>query len=185
MAVKTWLAVATMLVTSIRPPHGRRLRMLVIIMVGIAMTLVLCIAGPVATLLAVGHRRKRRAARDPLTQVFRARELRQLDAHLEEVAREERRRLESELARYLAGRAGHVVLVLKAPNGIALELSDGRRLALRGISYRNVEMLHRRAPVDMLRPECVDRDAGVYGLLLRGPAGKEVKVYARNIALAV
>jgi hypothetical protein len=119
-----------------------------------------------------------------MTQAFRRREFRDLDAHLEAVAREELRRLEEALTHYLASRAGHIVVVSKAPNGIALELSDGRRLALRGISSRTVELLDRRAPVDMLRPESFHRDGVSYHLVFRGPAGAEIKVYARNVALA-
>jgi hypothetical protein len=111
------------------------------------------------------------------------REFAELDEYLEAVAREELRRLEKELAGYLAGRAGHVVVISTEPNGIALELSDGRRLAPRGISRRTVELLSRCAPMDLLHPESVDRDALPYRLLLRGLAGAEIEIYARNIAL--
>jgi hypothetical protein len=136
-----------------------------------------------AVLLAARYRQARHAARNPMAKAFRMREFGELDAHLEAVAREEHRRLEKELARYLAGRAGHVVVISTAPNGIALELSDGRRLALRGVSWRTVELLNRCAPMDMLLPESFDRDAVSYRLLLRGLAGAEIAIYARNIAL--
>ncbi|MDT5237728.1 MAG: hypothetical protein QOF47_3715, partial [Mycobacterium sp.] len=96
---------------------------------------------------------------------------------------EERRRLEKDLAHYLAGRAGHVVVISSAPNGIALELSDGHRLALRGISRRTVELLNRHARGDRLHPASFDCDAVSYCLLLRGLGGAEVEIYARNIAL--
>jgi hypothetical protein len=134
--------------------------------------------------LAARHRRGRRAARDPMAQAFRGREFRQFDAHLETVACEERQRLEGELADYLAGRAGHVVVVSKARHGVALELSDGRRLALRGISARTVELIDYRAPRDMLRPADLNRDIFSYHLLLRGAAGADINVHARNITLA-
>jgi hypothetical protein len=133
--------------------------------------------------IAARCRQARYAARNPIAQAFRMREFDEFDAHLEAVAREEHRRLEKELARYLAGRAGHVVVISVAPNGISLELSDGRRLALRGISRRTVELLNRCAPVDMLQPESFDRDAVSDRLLLRGLAGAEIEIYARNIAL--
>ena len=97
------------------------------------------------------------------------------------VACEERRRLEGELARYLAGRAGHVLAVSKGPDGIALELSDGCRLALGGVSPRAIELIYRRGLMDVLRPESLDHDAFSYRLLLRGAAGDEINVYARNI----
>ena len=135
-------------------------------------------------ILAARYPQQRRKARNPMEQAFRRREFRRLDAHLEAVARDELHRLENELARYLAGRAGHVVVVSKAPDGIALELSDGRRLALRGISSRFVELLTHRVPRDMLRPESLERDAASYRLLLRGHAGPTIRVYARNVALA-
>ena len=126
----------------------------------------------------------RHAPPNLMAQVFRRREFRQLDMHLEAVASEERRRLEAELVRYVAGRAGHVVVVRKAPHGIALELSDGRQLAIRGVSPRTVELIDCRARTDILRPERLDRDAFSYRLLLRGAAGAHIKVYARNVALA-
>ena len=145
----------------------------------------LALAAAVTTaVLAARHRRGRRAARDPMAQAFRGREFRQFDAHLETVACEEGQRLEKELARYLTGRAGHVVVVWESPHGVALELSDGRRLALRGISTRTVELINRRAPRDMLRPATFDRDIFSCRLLLRGAAGAEISVYARNITLA-
>jgi hypothetical protein len=153
------------------------------------MPAILCIALALAVavttaVLAARHRPWRRAACDPLAQAFRGREFRRFDAHLENVACEELRRLEGELARYLAGRVGHIVVVLKAPHGVALELSDGRRLALRGISSRTVELINCRAPRETLRPEGLDRDVFSYRLLLRGAAGAEISVYARNITLA-
>ncbi|MDT4902857.1 MAG: hypothetical protein QOF92_2424 [Pseudonocardiales bacterium] len=145
------------------------------------MFVILCIA---VVVLAATYLHARRRARNPIARAFGGREFRRFDAHLEGVAREELRLIEQNLARYLAGRAGHVVVVSKAPQGVALELSDGRRLALRGISSRTVQMLNSRAPIDMLRPASLHRDAFSYRLLLRGAAGTETKIYARNIALA-
>ncbi|MDQ1619012.1 MAG: hypothetical protein QOE19_1581 [Actinomycetota bacterium] len=150
-----------------------------LIILGIAL-----VSAVMTFVLATKSRRTRHAGRNPLAQVFPRREFRQLDAHLEAVARKELRHLEAELAHYLAGSAGHVVVVSKVPNGIALELSDGRRLALHGISARTVGLLKRRAPADRLRPESFHRDALTYGLLLRGPTRGEVKIYARNIVLS-
>jgi hypothetical protein len=142
----------------------------------------------VAMALAAGtltqrHRRRRQAARDPMLRVFRRREFVALDTHLEAVAREEHRRLDDDLARYLAGRAGYVVDVSTTPRGTALQLSDGRRLALRGVSCRSLELLGRRSKQDLLRPSSFGRGALSCRLLLRGPAGAEIEIYARNAAL--
>ncbi|MGX7678608.1 hypothetical protein ACSMXN_06895 [Jatrophihabitans sp. DSM 45814] len=147
---------------------------------------VLLTLGVTATIVtrAAKRRQARHRARGPIAHAFRVREFGEFDAHLEAVAREEFIRLEKELARYLAGRVGHIVVVSKAPHGIALELSDGRRLALGGISPRTVEVLNRRAPVDALRPESINRDYFSCRLVLRGLTGDPVEIYARNITLA-
>jgi hypothetical protein len=130
------------------------------------------------------YQRRRAVARNPVAKAFSRREFRRLDAHLESVARDELRRLDTELSNYLAGHTGHVVVVTKARGGVALHLSDGRRLALRGISFRYVDMLTERAQLDQLRPESLERTAVSCQLLLRGPAGAALTVYARTIALA-
>ncbi|MCU1657929.1 MAG: hypothetical protein JWO57_2585 [Pseudonocardiales bacterium] len=135
--------------------------------------------------VAVRRRRLRRMSIDPIARVLGVREFAELDGHLEAVARTERRRLEEELVRYLAGRAGHVVVVRKGRSGIALELSDGRCLALRGISCRALALLDRHTPVDLLRPESVARDALSCRLRLRGLAGPGIDIHARDIALTV
>ena len=88
------------------------------------MFVILCVAltltaAATTSMAAVRYRSARRAAQDPIVHAFGEQELRQLDAHLEAVACEEIRRLENELAHYLAGRAGHVVVVWKEPHGIA------------------------------------------------------------------
>jgi hypothetical protein len=153
------------------------------------MLVIVCIA--VALLVAVTtfakkarSRRACRTGRNLMAEVFSNREFGELNLRLHAVAREELRRLEQDFTRYLAGRAGYVLDVMKAPNGVALELSDGRRLALFGVSRRTADLLHRCAPMDMLRPESFHYDALSYRLLLRGHAGTELKVYARSIALA-
>jgi hypothetical protein len=133
--------------------------------------------------LAAGFRR-RRATGDPWEQPFRTPELRELDARLNEIALEELRQLERKLARYVASDVGHVLMISRSPHGIALELSDGRRLALGGVSQRTRHLLTQRAAGDKLRPAHVHRDAFSYRLLLRGRAGAEVEVHARHIALA-
>lgn len=152
--------------------------MLVILCIAIVL-----IAAVTTSVKAARGRTARRTTRDPMKQVFRRREFGRLDSHLEAVAQEERRRLEVELARYLAGRAGHVVVISPARNGVALELSDGRHLSLHGISPRMLERLNYCGLVDMLRPQSIDRDAFSYQLLFRGSRGTEIKIYARNIAL--
>ena len=153
--------------------------MVVIVCVALALT-----AAVTTSVAALRYRSVRRGAQNPMAHAFGEQELCQLDAHLEAVACEELCRLEKELAHYLAGRAGHVVVVWKEPHGIALELSDGRRLVLRGISTRTVEVIDGRARMDMLRPESLDRDAFSCRLLLRGADGTGINVYARNVALA-
>ena len=133
--------------------------------------------------LARGSRR-RRAASNSLERPFRAPELRELDAHLDQIAVEELRRLERHVAHYVASEVGHVLMISRSPHGIALELSDGRRLALGGVSQRTRNLLTQRADGDKLRPAHVHRDAFSYRLLLRGQAGAEIEVHARHIALA-
>jgi hypothetical protein len=153
--------------------------MIVIACVAVVLTAAITTSGA-----AVRYRSARRAAQDPMARAFGEQEFQQLDAHLEAVACEELRRLENELAHYLTGRAGHVVVVWKEPRGIALELSDGRRLALRGISTRTVELIDGRARMGMLRPESLDREAFSCRLLLRAADGTGINVYARTAALA-
>jgi hypothetical protein len=122
---------------------------------------------------------------DVLARAFPARDLRELDAHLEEIALDELRRLEREVARYLTGAVGYVVTIhTLPPNGIAFELSDGRRLALAGVSRRTQQLLAHRTAEDLLQPTHVNRDAFSYRLRLRGHAGTDIDIYARKIALA-
>jgi hypothetical protein len=150
--------------------------------------IILCIAMVVlvtdATYWLVGGSRRRRAANHSLEHPFRAPELRKLDARLDEIALEELRRLERQLAHYVASEVGHVLMISRSPHGIALELSDGRRLALGGVSHRTRNQLTQRASWDKLRPAHVQREAFSYRLLLRGLTGAEIEVHARHIALA-
>ncbi|HEY0689488.1 MAG TPA: hypothetical protein VGD71_10635 [Kribbella sp.] len=152
------------------------------------MLIILCIAMVVlvtdATYWLAGGPRRRRAANDSLEHPFRAPELRKLDARLDEIALEELRRLERQLAHYVASEVGHVLMISRSPHGIALELSDGRRLALGGVSQRTRNQLTQRASWDKLRPAHVQREAFSYRLLLRGLTGAEIEVHARHIALA-
>ncbi|MDT4926543.1 MAG: hypothetical protein QOG01_4256 [Pseudonocardiales bacterium] len=134
--------------------------------------------------LARRLRRRRRTAHDPLARTFAQRDMRELDEHLNGVARHELLRLEREVQRYLTGAVGYVVTIYRAPGGVALELSDGRRLALAGISYTTQQLLVLRTAQDLLKPTHVHRDAMSYRLRLRGEAGTDIHVYARNIALA-
>jgi hypothetical protein len=136
-----------------------------------------------SSLLAAKYQNSRRRA-DPFTVAFRRREFRAFDARLEAIAREENLRLEVEVVRYLAGCPGDVVLVSNAPQGVALELSDGRRLSLAGISLSTVELLNEWARLSPLRPHSAHRDSLSWQLLLRGAAGTEIKIYARHLALA-
>jgi hypothetical protein len=129
-------------------------------------------------------RQRRRAARHPLAKAFPRRELRKLDAHLDEVARRERSLLEREFERYLTGAVGYVITIYRSPSGIALELSDGRHLALTGVSRRALQILAPLTAKDLLKPTHVHRDALSFRIRLRGHAGTDIDIYARNIALA-
>jgi hypothetical protein len=138
-----------------------------------------------ATYWLIGSSRRRRsAARNPLTQVFQPRELRELDAHLDVIAEEELRRLDAHIAHYVAGEAGHVVVISESRHEIALLLSDGRRMALGGVSRVMRRFLLNRAAQDKLRPARVQRDGLSYRLLLRSETGAEIEVYTRRVALA-
>jgi hypothetical protein len=153
------------------------------------MFIILCLA---LTLLATHttyrltrrRRERRRTVPDTLAQAFPPREMRELDAHLEEIARRELQRLEREVEHYLTGAVGYVVTIHRWPDGIAFELSDGRRLALAGVSRRTLHLLVRRTAEDLLQPTHVHRDVFSYRLRLRGQAGTDIDIYARNIALA-
>ncbi|MCW2541145.1 MAG: hypothetical protein JWN95_2870 [Frankiales bacterium] len=152
---------------------------------------ILCLALILLAIPTASRRSRRKAERngpvpDVLAQAFPAREMRELDAHLEEIALDEQRSLEREVARYLTGVVGYVVRIHSmAPNGIAFELSDGRRLALAGVSRRTQQILVRCTAEDLLQPTHVDRDAFSYCLRLRGHAGTDIDIYARKIALAL
>jgi hypothetical protein len=150
------------------------------------MLIILCIGMSIVTGAAywfVGGSRRRHAKVDPADRPFQTPELQELDAYLDEIAMDEMRRLEKHLTQYVASNVGHVLLISRSPHGIALELSDGRRLALGGVSQSTHHLLITRAARDELRPAHVHRDAFSYRLLLRGRAGTEMEVHARNIAL--
>ena len=139
--------------------------------------------------LCTGHwftrmlRRRRRAALDVLSGVFRQREYRELDAHLERIAVDELRRLEMSAKRYLAGDVGYVVVISDSRHGIGLSLSDGRRLELGGVSRSTLGRL-KWAAEERLRPAHVTRDGFSYRLLLRGDSGTDMEVFARRVTLA-
>jgi hypothetical protein len=130
------------------------------------------------------RRRLRTDGADPLLKAFSRRDLRKLDARLDEVGRHERRRMDREIERYLTGAAGYVVRSYNSSLGISLELSDGRRLVLNGVSRRMLPVLLLRVAEDKLAPTHVDRDGLSYRLTFRGQAGTNIDIYARNVALA-
>jgi hypothetical protein len=151
----------------------------------VALGVALAFIGFAPTYLLVGSsRRRRNAARDPLTGVFQPDELRELDAHLDEIAKEELRRLDANLVRYVAGEVGHVVTIWDSLYGIALGLSDGRRIALGGVSRVSRRLLIRRAAQDKLRLIRVERDGISYRVVLRGEVGAEIEIYTSRIAVA-
>jgi hypothetical protein len=153
------------------------------------MLAVLCVVLALVALAAIcrkvgSSRKSRSAAGDSLIQVFTPDELRELDAQLDAIAREELLRLDATLVRYIAGEVGHVVVVSDSSRGIALVLSDGRRMTLGGVSRVTRRRLLHRAAQDKLRPARIERDALSYRLLLRSEAGAEVEFHTRSVALA-
>jgi hypothetical protein len=130
------------------------------------------------------YRRRRLGSRDPVARVFQSREMQELDAILDQVAVDELRRLDAEVLRYVAGEAGHVVVVSDWRYGIALDLSDGRRIALGGVSRVTRRMLAQRVPMDRLRLARVEIDGISYRLILRSEAGDELEIFSRRVALA-
>jgi hypothetical protein len=145
--------------------------------------------GPALLVVAALYRliricwRRRIAARDPLTQVFQPHELRELDAQLNVVAEEELRRMDANIAQYVTGEVGHVVVISDCRHEIELLLSDGRQMALGGVSRVMRRSLVNRAAQDRLRPARVERDGLSYRLLLRSQAGAEIEVLTRRLAL--
>jgi|tagenome__1003787_1003787.scaffolds.fasta_scaffold19815284_2 hypothetical protein len=131
-----------------------------------------------------GSRKSRSAAGDPLSRVLKPDELRELDAHLDAIAQEELLRLDATLMRYIAGAVGHVVVVSSYSHGIALALSDGRRMTLGGVSGVTRRRLLHRAAQDKLRPARIEREEFSYRLLLRSEAGAEIEFHTRSVALA-
>jgi hypothetical protein len=146
---------------------------------------VLCVALALATLAAAyKYRQRRMTAREPLTRVFRARELRKLDAHLNQVAVDELGRLARDVVHYVAGDVGHVVVIADHPrHGIVLGLSDGHLLTVSGVTRVTRSLLLQRAANDKLRPTRVERDGYSYRLLLRGESGYEMKINTPMVSL--
>jgi hypothetical protein len=151
------------------------------------MPFILCVALVVlaARYVLIGRaRRRRQAVDDPLARVFPPDELRELDAHLDEIAAAELRSIDADVARYVAGEVGHVVVVSDHRHGgIALALSDGHRLTLVVVSGATRKQLLHRATRDKLRPASIERNAFSYLLLFRGEMGAEMEVHARRVVL--
>jgi hypothetical protein len=137
-----------------------------------------------ATAYRMVKRPRRRLWGDPFSRVFHPRELRELDAALEEIAASEQRRLDANVERYVSGYTGHVVAVAESRYGVALVLSDGCRLALGGIGMSTRKRLLLRVPKDKFRPARVERDRFTYRVLLRGEHGAEIEVHTQRVALA-
>jgi hypothetical protein len=153
------------------------------------MLAVLCVVLALVALAAsyrkvCSSRNCRIAAGDPLIHVFKRDELREFDARLDAIAQEELLRLDASLMRYIAGEVGHVVVVTDYSHGIALALSDGRRMTLGGVSGVTRRRLRQQAAQDRLRPARIEREAFSYRLLLRSEAGAEIELHTRSVALA-
>lgn len=154
------------------------------------MIIILCLALTLPATLTVytlsrRRRKRRRTMPAPMARAFPSRVLRELDEHLEDIARHEVRRIERDVERYLTGAVGYVVTTHGSPDGIALQLSDGRRLALVGVSRHNRQLLVLQTATDLLQPTQVHRDVFTYRLRLRSQAGTDIDVHARTIVLAV
>jgi hypothetical protein len=139
-------------------------------------------------LLAFATYRYRRASpvahSDPLTEVFARRELRKLNTQLERVAEDERSRLARNVASYIAGDVGHVVLVADQPRDVlVLLLSDGRLLTLNGVTRVTRGLLLHRAANDKLRPAGVDNNISFCHLRLRGDSGREMTISTHTVSL--
>jgi hypothetical protein len=151
------------------------------------MLVIVCVALVVlaARYVLIGKARQRRqAGDDPFARVFPPDELRELDAHLDEIAAAELRSIDADVARYVAGEAGHVVVVSNHRHGgVGLALSDGYRLTLGVVSGDTRQQLLRRATRDKLRPASIERNAFSYLLLFRGEDGAEMEVHARRVVL--
>jgi hypothetical protein len=152
--------------------------------------LVLLWVALVLVALATNHlligkaRRRRHAAGDPLARVFRPDELRELDAHLDEIADAELRLIDADVARYVAGDVGHVVVISNHRHGgIALALSDGHLLTLGVVCGATRKQLLHRASRDKLRPASIEWEGFSYLLLLRGEGGTEMEVHAGRVVL--
>jgi hypothetical protein len=116
---------------------------------------------------------------------FSRAELRGIEADLRAAAVDELALIAHEVDRYIGGvRVGYVVAVSSSRDGMSLELSDGRRLALSGVAHRTQRTLADRARDDMLRPSAVDSMGSSYRLRLRGHGGAHVELYARRMSLA-
>jgi hypothetical protein len=152
------------------------------------MVAVLCVAlGFVALGMGVRcvrqRRRHRRAASGELRRVFRRREYRELDRHLDRIAVDERRRLEASTRRYVAGDVGYVRAISGSRHGVGLGLSDGHRLELGGVSRYTLRLLVQGAAQERLRPAHVTREGPSYRLLLLGEAGARMAVFAQRVTL--
>ena len=132
----------------------------------------------------VRSRRGGRAVRDPLRGVFGSSELRELDEHLDRIAEVEQHRIDTMVAHYVAGIAGHVVVISESRHGVALGLSDGCCLVLGSVSRTTVSALRRRAAENRLYPARVERNSFTYRLLLRDEAGADIELSTRRLALA-
>ena len=154
----------------------------------VGMVVYVCLAIGLVALLKgsriIWRRQNRFSMRDPLRCVFGSSELRELDEHLDRIAAVEQLRIDATLARYVAGIAGHVVVISESPHGVALGLSDGRRLALGSVSRSTMTALKRRAAQTRLYPARVERDSFTYRLLLRDEAGADIELSTRRLALA-
>jgi hypothetical protein len=128
--------------------------------------------------------RHRQKSRDPLRRVFRAGELRKLDARLDQIAADERSRLARDVVLYVAGDVGHVVAISDRPrHGIALGLSDGRLMMLSNVTRVTHSLLRHRVGKDKLRPARIERDGYFYRLLLSGESGTDMTIHTPMVSI--
>jgi hypothetical protein len=112
------------------------------------------------------------------------REVRDIEKLLRAAAVDETALLHRGVANYVGGTTvGYVVQIVDSRSGLALHLSDGRRLALGGVAVRSRRLVAARAQVDLLKPTAIERDGLSYRLEFAGAHGAGLEFYARQVAL--
>src|SRR3954447_4170529 len=147
--------------------------------------LVVCAATALIAIATYRYCRRGPAVeRDPCRALFRTPEMRLLDAELDKATADELERLVQDVARFLAGEVGHIVVISDtARGGLVLQLSDGCLMTLIGVGQVPRGELLKRAAKDKLRPARLERNTVSCRLLLRGESGYEMRLHTRRVLL--